>query len=101
MARFSTKRQEQILTEMIAKIVTRTKLSDVSDAAVIKNLLAAAATSDDEQYYNMYLLLKLFSIDKASGSDLDNRAKDIQPGLLTRNEASKASGTVVYYPAKH
>jgi len=96
MARFSTKRQEQILTEMIAKIVTRTKLSDVSDAAVIKNLLAAAATSDDEQYYNMYLLLKLFSIDKASGSDLDNRAKDIQPGLLTRNEASKASGTVVF-----
>lgn len=96
MPRFSTKRYEQILTEMIAKVVTRTKLSDVSDAAVIKNALAAAASSDDEQYYNMYLLLKLFSIESAKGDDLDERAKDIQPGELTRNPARKATGTVVF-----
>lgn len=96
MPRFSTKRYEQILTEMVAKLVSRTKLSDVSDAAAMKNLLAAAASSDDEQYYNMYLLKTLFSLEGAKGDDLDERAKDIQPGTLQRVLAKKAVGTVIF-----
>lgn len=96
MPRFSTKRYQQILEEMLAKVVTRTKLSDVSDAATVKNLLAPAAASDGEQYYNMYLLHKLFSIEDAAGDDLDERAKDIQPGTLSRILATKATGTVIF-----
>ena len=59
MPRFTTKRFEQILATMVAKVVTRTDLSDVSDSSVIKQLLAAAAEEDDEQYYQMMLLLQL------------------------------------------
>ena len=97
MPRFSAKRYEQILAQMIAKVVGRTNLSDVSDASAWKHLLAAAARQDDEQYYQMTLLLKLFSIDSASGDDLDERAKEIQPGTVTRTLANKASGNVVIY----
>jgi len=96
MPRFSTKRHEQILTEMIAKVVARSDLSDLSDASPFKHVLSASAMSDDEQYYNMYLLLKLFDIDKASGEDLDARAAEIQPGELTRYDESKGVGTVVF-----
>jgi uncharacterized phage protein gp47/JayE len=96
MPRFQIKRFEQILSQMIARIVSRTELSDVSDSSVTKHILAAAARQDDELYYQMSLLLKLFSIDTATGEDLDERAKDIQPGTVTRLEAQKASGNVVF-----
>lgn len=96
MPQFQPKRQQQILEKMLAKVVTRSDLSDVSDTSVIKHLLAAAARSDDEQYYQMTLLLQLFSIDTARGDDLDQRAAEIQPGDITRNGASKATGEVVF-----
>lgn len=97
MPRFTPKRQEQILSQMIAKVVSRTPLSDVSNTAVIKHVLTAAARQDDEQYYQMSLLQLLFSIDTASGDDLDERAKEIQPAIITRNLSRKATGNVVIY----
>lgn len=96
MPTFQPKRFEQILAQMIAKIVARTDLSDVADTSAVKHVLAAAARSDDEQYYQMSLLLKLFSIDTAAGDDLDARAKDIQPGTLFRMQANKSSGQVIF-----
>jgi uncharacterized phage protein gp47/JayE len=96
MPRFGIKRYEQILSQMLAKVVTRTELSDISDTSVVKHILAAAARQDDEIYYQMTLLLDMFSIDKAAGEDLDERAKDIQPALISRNPAAKASGNLVF-----
>lgn len=93
---FTTKRYEQILSQMIAKVVTRSRLSDISDSSVLKHILAAAAREDDEQYYQMSLLLQLFSIDSATGDDLDERAAEIQPGTLQRNLATKSTGNLVF-----
>lgn len=95
MPRFETKRHEQILTTMISKVVSRTRLSDVSNTSVWKHVLAAAARQDDEQYYQMTLLLMLFDLYKASGDDLDQRAKEIQPAIITRVEEAKSTGNVV------
>ena len=96
MPKFTPKRFEQILPQMLARVVTRTDLSDVSDSSVVKHILAAAARADDEQYYQMSLLLQLFSIDTATGEDLDERAKDIQPAVITRRQAVKSTGAVVF-----
>lgn len=96
MPAFVAKRYEQILTQMIARVVSRSKLSDISDSAVSKHVLAAAARQDDEQYFQMTLLLQLFSIDTATGDDLDERAADIQPGVITRNTAVKARGNLQF-----
>lgn len=93
---FTTKRYEQFLAQMIAKVVTRTKLSDISDTSVVKHILAAAARQFDEISYQMYLLRQIFSIDTASGDDLDARAREIQPGLISRNPAAKATGLLVF-----
>ena len=92
MPKFVPKRHEQILAKMIAKVIARTNLSDVADSSYVKHILAAAARQDDEQYYQMTLLLQLFSIDKATGDDLDARAKDIQPATIIRIPAAKATG---------
>jgi uncharacterized phage protein gp47/JayE len=96
MPRFTPKRYEQILPQMIARVVTRSDMSDVADSAAVKHVLAAAARSDDEQYYQMSLLLQLFSIDTAQGEDLDERAKDIQPAVVSRRQATKSTGVVVF-----
>jgi len=96
MPRFTPKRHEQIFAQMIARVVARTRLSDISDTSVFKHLLAASARQDDEQYYQMSLMLQLFSIDTATGEDLDERAKDIQPSVVTRIQASKSTGNVVF-----
>lgn len=96
MPRYTPKSHEQILTAMLAKIVARTSLNDVGDSSVIKHLLSAAARQDAQQYYQASLLLQLFSIDTAAGEDLDERAKDIQPALMQRLPANKATGFVVF-----
>jgi len=96
MPRFTPRRFEQIFLPMLSKVVARTNLSDVVDTSVIKHILAAAARQDDEQYFQMTLLLDLFSIDRAQGDDLDERAKDIQPAIITRGLAVKADGHVVF-----
>ncbi len=96
MPRFQPKRHEQIFKQMIARLVARTDLSDVGDVSVWKHVLAAASRQDDEQYYQMVLLLLLFSIDTATGDDLDERAKDIQPSVISRILSAKSVGTVVF-----
>jgi len=97
MPRFTAKRHEQILTKMIAKVVTRSRLSDVSDTSTVKHVLSAAARSDDEQYYQMILLKQLFSLFDASGDDLDERAAEISPSVIYRNPATKSAGNLVFY----
>lgn len=96
MSRFATKRYDQILTQFLAKVVARTDLSDISDSSVLKHVLAAVARGIDELYYNASLLRDLFDIDRATGDDLDARAKEILPGLITRIEAIKSVGNVVF-----
>lgn len=93
---FQTKRYDQILTQMLAKLVSRTALSDISDSSALKHVLAAAARAIDELYYNASLLKDLFSIDRATGDDLDERAAEIQPAIITRNAAVKATGNLVF-----
>jgi len=97
MPRFAPKSYQQIIASMIAKMVARTALSDISDTSVAKQILAAAAQEDAEIYFSMTLLLDLFSIDTATGEDLDARAAEIQPATITRNEAVKATGNVVFF----
>lgn len=96
MARFVPKRFEQIFAGMIARVVARSGLTDVADTSVTKHILAAAARSDDQIYFQMSNLQDLFDLDKASGDDLDLRAGEIQPGVVTRIAAAPAVGQVQF-----
>lgn len=96
MPRFSTKRYDQILTQFLAKIVSRTGLSDISDSSVVKHLLACVARGIDELYYSASLLRDLFDINRATGEDLDERAAEILPGSITRLASVKATGNIVF-----
>lgn len=96
MPRYTPLRVEQIQPQMIAHLVTRAGMTDVSDTSVVKHLLAAFARQLDQFYYQASLLRNTFSLDTATGIDLDERAQEIQPSTLTRMAATRAVGLVVF-----
>lgn len=90
------KRYEQILQGQINAVVARTDLADLTDSSVFKHFLAAIARELDEAYYQMALIPDRWNIDTAVGDDLDQRAAEIQPALLYRQQATKATGQVTF-----
>lgn len=93
---FQPRTRPDILREMIARVVARSELEGLTLNAAVYHVLAAAATEDAEQYFQATRLRDLFSIDKASGSDLDERAKDYVPNTITRRVPLKATGTALF-----
>lgn len=94
MPSFVAKRQEQIYADMQAQVVAQGGLTDITDSSGLKSLLQAVARQLDELYYNASLLRLAFSLDSATGSDLDARAAEM--GARTRLGASAATGTVIF-----
>lgn len=90
------KTYDQLLAEALALLVAGTNLTDVTDTAVVKHLLAIHSKQLSEHYYSLALMKDLFSLDRAFGDDLDERAKDIQPGTLMRLLGARATGSVVF-----
>lgn len=81
---------------MVARVVSRSRLVGMLRNSVVFHVLAAAAGEDAEQYFQMSRLRDLFSIDKATGSDLDERAAEIQPAVLFRAPPVPASDSVTF-----
>jgi uncharacterized phage protein gp47/JayE len=93
---FRPRTRPEILRVMIARVIARTPLVGLVRNSVIFHLLAAAADEDAEQYFQLANLRKIFSIDTATGSDLDSRAAEIQPGVVVRRTALFTSGDVTF-----
>lgn len=96
MAKYVPKAYEQVLQRMINRVVARSKLSDLTDTSQAKTLLAACAREIDDLYFQTNNLLNLFSIDRAAGEDLDERAADYNPQVVTRRTAARATGTLTF-----
>lgn len=92
---FQPRNRIQILREMVARVIARSKLAGLFRNSVVFHLLAAAANEDTEQYVQMARLKTLFSIDQARGSDLDARAAEIVPGIIKRRKAIYATTTIL------
>lgn len=81
----------QILGDMIRKIIAETPLNDVNAGSVLLSLLEACASNDFENNVAILNVLELLNIDAVRNNDLDARAGDYG---LKRNTAVKASGLV-------
>ena len=94
MPSFAPKRQEQIYADMQAQVVAMGGLTDVTDSSGLKSLLQAYARQMDELYYQASLLRMAFSLDNATGLDLDARAAEMN--TRGRLGATAATGTVIF-----
>lgn len=81
----------QILGDMIRKIVAETALNDLNAGSVLLTLLEAAAANDFENNTAILNVLELLNIDAIKNNDLDAKAGDYG---LSRRAAVKASGLV-------
>jgi uncharacterized phage protein gp47/JayE len=81
----------QILGDMIRKIIADTALNDVNAGSVLLTLLEAAAANDFENNTAILNVLELLNIDAIKNNDLDAKAGDFG---LARRPAVKASGLV-------
>lgn len=94
MPQFIVKRQEQIFSDMLARLVSQGGLTDVTASSGLLSVMQAIARQLDEAWYSATLLKACFSISNASGADLDLRAGDI--GNITRRLAVAATGTAIF-----
>lgn len=93
---FVPKTFETILQRQIDRVVARSKLSDLTDTSGMKTVLAATAREMADGYLQMKYLTDLFSIDRAAGDDLDERAKDYNPVVISRVLATQATGALQF-----
>lgn len=96
MAKFTPKTFDQVLQREIDRAVARSNLSDLTETSAVKAVLAATAREIADAYFQMKNLVDLFSIDRAKGDDLDERAKDYNPAVVSRYIATKATGNLVF-----
>ena len=90
---FVPRSYETILQDMISHVRANTTLTDFTVGSNIRTILEACSLEDDEQYYQMVQLLDAFRIATASGSDLDERAADLN---VERLKSKEAFGKVVF-----
>ncbi|NJO52554.1 MAG: hypothetical protein HC840_27690, partial [Leptolyngbyaceae cyanobacterium RM2_2_4] len=81
----------EILGDMIRKIIANTPLNDLNDGSVILTLLEAAASNDYENNTAILNVLELLNVDAIKNNDLDARGGDLG---LTRKIAVRATGFV-------
>lgn len=84
----------QLLGNMIRKIIAETSVNDINVGSTLLSLLEAAASNDYENNVAILNVLELLNIDAVKNNDLDARAADYG---LSRNAAIRASGPVTLY----
>ena len=96
---FQPRARPQILRQMIGRAVARSKLRGLERSSVVYHVLAAAADEDAEQYAQITNMRTLFDIFTASGSDLDDRAAEIQPAVIRRRRSTFATSDQTFVRA--
>lgn len=81
----------QILGDMVRKVVADTPLNDINAGSALLTILEAAAQVDFENSASILNVLELLNIDATRDNDLDTRGADFG---LTRASAQKATGFV-------
>lgn len=74
MAQFQPRVFQEIMGDMIQRLISATPLTDINYGSVFTTMLEAAAQEDDEQYFQMLEIIRGYSLDTTTGDDLDTRA---------------------------
>lgn len=92
---FVPRTPEAILRDLISKVVSRTELSDVSVGSTLFTLLNSVALEVANTEGRMANIRRGFSIQNASGSELDARVAELPPVGISRKRNINASGSVL------
>jgi len=88
---YTPRSSNEITRDLIARIVARTTLTDVSEGSVMLALARTFAEQIAESEIRLAQIRDQFSLEGASGADLDERAEELR---MTRLPATRATGVV-------
>lgn len=88
---YSPRPTNEILRDMIARMVVRTELTDIQEGSVLYTLCATVAEQIAEADVRLAQIRDQFTLDGASGVDLDERVEELG---LERLPATTATGVV-------
>lgn len=95
MAIFVPRNPQQVLREMLAKVVNRTELSDVQVGSTLFTILNSMAHEVANTEARMFNLRASYALKNATGQDLDERVSELPPVGISRKRATNASGSVL------
>lgn len=94
--RYQPKSENDVLADLVSAVVARTDLSDVTTTGSLYGVLRALASELGEAHMSVSLLVQLFGIFTARGTDLAQVARTIAPGLLAPGSARHSVGRVQF-----
>jgi uncharacterized phage protein gp47/JayE len=92
---FTPRTPESVLRDLVSKVVSRTELSDVSVGSTLFTLLNAVALEVSNTEARLSNIKRGFSIQNASGSELDARVAELPPVGIARKTNINSSGSVL------
>jgi len=92
---FEAKLKDEILSELVARVVARSPLTDISEGSVMLTILGAVADELENIEYKLQVYRDSFSLEGATGVDLDARCSDFPAPGLKRKGRIAASGAVM------
>ena len=88
---YTPRSSEDILRSLLSRMIARTELTDLNEGSVLYSLMATFAEQIAEADVRLSQIRDQFTIDGATGTDLDDRVDELG---LTRLPPTRASGSV-------
>jgi len=88
---FEIKTPNEIISQMLKKIISETSISNIRPGSVISTLVETVAENDFQIYNSLLELSKMFNINTTEGIDLNKKAEEYN---ITRINSSRATGTI-------
>ena len=88
---YTPRNSDEITRDLVARMVARTELTDISEGSVLLALMRTFAEQVADADVRLNQIRRQFTLEGAQGADLDERVAELG---FTRLPASRASGTV-------
>lgn len=95
MSLYAPRTSQQILRDLLSKVIARTELSDTSVGSTLFTILNSVATEIATVESRLANIKKSYTFDRATGSDLDARVAELPPVGITRKRQTNAAGSVL------
>lgn len=92
---FTPRTSKAVLRDLQAKVLSRTKLSDINIGSTLHVLLNAVATEIANTESRLFEIREGFSLSNATGEELDQRCSELPPIGIVRKKDLAASGSVL------
>jgi uncharacterized phage protein gp47/JayE len=95
MAVFTPRNSNEILRELLGKLLNRTELSDISAGSTVFTIMNAVAIELANVETRLNNIRNGYSLQTAVGTELDARCAELPPGNIFRKKSSFAAGSVL------